>query len=190
MHNHPQSGCGETSCRGARAEKSILSLLGDLRGLQLDAVAASCFLGPHAPHLAAELDDDAVMYHAVDGGCRGQGILKDLIPFREDQIGGDDHAAAFVPLGQKGEQHLHFLPALLDVSQVIQDDDLEAVQATQLALQFVISFGAQQPSDQLEGGDEQDTVVALHPFVAQPGDQVSFDSSIDIPPLGKTFSVT
>jgi len=39
------------------------------------------------------------MHHPVDGGCGRQRILENLIPLREDQIGGDDYATAFVPFG-------------------------------------------------------------------------------------------
>ena len=68
-------------------------------GGSLRLMALGSFFGPHTGHLRAKLQDAAVMHHPVDGGCGCQRILENLIPLREDQIGGDDYAAAFVPFG-------------------------------------------------------------------------------------------
>jgi len=79
MHNHPRPGCSWVSCRVARAKHSTLGLQGGLRALQPDAIAPCGFFGTDTLHLVAELDDDTVMDHAVDGSCRGQGINEDFM---------------------------------------------------------------------------------------------------------------
>ena len=68
------------------------------------------------------------MHEAVDGSHGGHLVFEDLVPLREDQIGTDHDGAALVAFGQEGEEHLHFLPVLLDVADVVEDDDLVAVQ--------------------------------------------------------------
>ena len=52
-----------------------------------------------------------------------------MVPLGEDQIAADHDAAPLVAFGKEGEEHLHLLAALLDVAEVVQDHDLEAVQA-------------------------------------------------------------
>ena len=52
----------------------------------------------------AGFDDVAVMSDAVEHGGRHLGIGKDLHPFREGQIGGDDQTGAFIELADQVEQ--------------------------------------------------------------------------------------
>jgi len=68
-----------------------------------------------------------VVDQAINGGHGGHGILENLVPFRKDQIGTDHEAAPFIALGQEGEEHLHLFAALLDVTDVVKDDDLEPI---------------------------------------------------------------
>ena len=55
------------------------------------------------------------------------GILKDLLPLAEDQVGTDQQTAPLVTFGKEGKEHLHLLAALLNVSQVIQNDGVKAI---------------------------------------------------------------
>ena len=64
----------------------------------------------------------------VNGGHGGHGVLENLVPFRKDQIGTDHEAAPLIALGQEGEEHFHLFAALLDVPNVVEGDDFEAVQ--------------------------------------------------------------
>ena len=111
-------------------------------------VAARSLLHTQALDIAAELDDGTVMYDAVNGSSCSQRVLKDLVPLRKDKVGGNHEAASFVTFSQESEKHFHLCPTLLDIADVIEDDDLEAVQASQLPFQFVVSLGSQQSSQQ------------------------------------------
>src|SRR5690606_36205623 len=91
-------------------------------------IAPSSLLGTHAGHLRPKLHNRAVVNDAVNGGGRGEGIFEDLVPFGEDEIGGDHHTTALIPFGQEGKEHLHFLSALLDVTNVVEDHYLETVE--------------------------------------------------------------
>ena len=66
--------------RNAHAEKSTLGVLDGIRAAPTNTIATCGLLGTNALHLAAKLDDEAVMDDPIDGGCGGQGILEYLIP--------------------------------------------------------------------------------------------------------------
>jgi len=46
------------------------------------------------------------------------GSLKICSYLEKGQIAGDHHGATFIPIGEKGEQHLHFLSVLLGADYV------------------------------------------------------------------------
>ena len=81
-----------------------------------------------AEAVAGKLEDGGVVNEAIDGGHGGHGILEDLVPLGEDQVRGDDNALLFVAFGQELEEDLHLLTGLLDVTDVIEDDGIEAVE--------------------------------------------------------------
>ena len=97
----------------------------------------------------------------VDCSSSGHRVLEDLVPLRENQVAGDHHAPTLVPLRQEGEEHLDFLPALLHVSDVVDDDDVEMVEPFQRALEFEAPLGDQQSLHDAEGGLEQHLVATL-----------------------------
>ena len=78
--------------------------------------------------VAGELQDRGVMHEAVDGCHGGHGILEDLIPLGEAQVGGDHDRLLLVALGQEVEEGLHFLAGLLDIADVVNDDTVEALE--------------------------------------------------------------
>ena len=66
------------------------------------------------------------MHQPVDSCRSGHWIFKNLFPLGKRQIAGNHQAASFITIGKKGKQHFHFLAALLDVSDVIDDDRIIA----------------------------------------------------------------
>ncbi len=66
-----------------------------------------------------QFQDHAVMYQTVDRRRRHHRVLEDRLPTRERQVARQHHAPALIALGQEAEQHLHLVPALLHVAQVI-----------------------------------------------------------------------
>jgi len=95
----------------------------------------------------------------INGGHGGHWILEDLVPFGKDEIGTDHEAAPFIALGQEGEEHLHFFAALLNVPDVVEGDDFEAIQVPERLLQTVDSFGLEQTAHELEGRHKEDAAV-------------------------------
>src|SRR5438034_2685503 len=68
------------------------------------------------------------MDQAIDGGERHGGIGKDLSPFAEGLVGGDQHRPSFVSGADELEQHAGLGLILGDVSKVIEDQQMEAVE--------------------------------------------------------------
>ena len=72
--------------------------------------------------LAGELEDGGVVDEPIDGGHGRHGVLEDLIPLGEDQVGGDDDGLLLVTLSEEMEEYLHLLGRLLDVADVVDDE--------------------------------------------------------------------
>src|SRR6185436_16924656 len=95
-----------------------------------------------------------------------------LVPLAKNQIAGDHHAASLVPLGEKGEQHLHLVAALLDIPYVVEGDRVVPVEDRKLVLEAQIALGSEQALDERVRRHEQDAVPTLDQLVADGADQV------------------
>ena len=105
------------------------------------------------------------MNEAVDGGGGGHGVFEDSVPLAEDQVAGDEDALALVALGQKREEDLHFVAALLHVSKVVDEHGVECVQRGQFGLQAQIALGGQQALHEGVRGHEEHAVAPLDELV-------------------------
>ena len=68
------------------------------------------------------------MHEPINRGGGGHRILENLLPLTEDEVARDDHRAAFIALGHESEEDLDLIGCLLDVSDVIEDQELEDVE--------------------------------------------------------------
>ena len=84
------------------------------------------------------------MNQPVDRRRRHHRVLEDRLPTRERQVARHHHAPPLVSLGQQAEEHLHLLPALLHVAQVIQDQDLVPREALEQPAEPQVPLGRQQ----------------------------------------------
>ena len=75
-----------------------------------------------------EFQDDRVMDHPVDGGRGGHGVGEDVLPLGEDQVGGDAQGPALVAFCDEGEEQLRLLGPLGQVAQVVQQQEVVAVE--------------------------------------------------------------
>jgi hypothetical protein len=114
-----------------------------------------------------------VVNDAVDGGGRGHRIFEDLVPLTEDQIASDDHGASLIALGHEGKEDFDFFSALLHVAEVIEDDDVNGIEAAQRTRKCQVSLGGEQLLDELKGGSEEDGVTVLHEGVTECAGSVS-----------------
>ena len=99
------------------------------------------------------------MHHTIDGRSGGHWILEDPVPLGEDQVAGDHDATALVALAEEGEEDLHFFAVLLDVPEVIEDDHVEAIEASQLLLQYQVPPRYEEALDELIGSLRPQTLV-------------------------------
>ncbi len=60
-----------------------------------------------------QIQNDAVVDHAIDGRHGAHRILENALPFTEDEICTDQHRFAFIALGQKDKEHLYFVAILV-----------------------------------------------------------------------------
>ena len=62
------------------------------------------------------------MHQSVDGSDGHAGVIEQRVPILERLIRRNDHAAAFIPVGDEFEQDTGFLLGLADVADVIDDE--------------------------------------------------------------------
>ncbi len=113
------------------------------------------------------------MDDAVDRGGGGHRILEDPVPLAEHEVAGDDHGATLVALGEKREQGLHLVAVLLDVSEVVTNDGVEAVEDGELGFEAKVALGGEQTLNERERRGEQHAVAALDQLVADGAHEVS-----------------
>ena len=77
--------------------------------------------------LTHHIQNDRMMHHPINRRKRGHGIFKNLLPFREDEIGSNHDRFVFLALSQEGKEHLHFLAILVHIAEFIQNDTGELV---------------------------------------------------------------
>ena len=145
-----------------------------LRDLWLVLLAEGLF-GPVAG--AVQFQDRAVVDDPVDGCGSGHGVFENLVPLREDEIGGDEHALSLVPLCQKGEEHLHLFLLLLHVPDVIDDDRFKAIQAAHFPFQGKVPFCYEQSLDQTIRRSKAYGSTSLHQLVADSRNEMGLPSS-------------
>jgi len=66
------------------------------------------------------------MYQTINSSCDSHRIFKNLLLFGKRQIAGNHQAATFVTIAQECKQHLHLPAAVLNVSDIIDDNTITA----------------------------------------------------------------
>ena len=77
-------------------------------------------------------------------------------------VGGDAQGAALVALGDEGEEHLRLFGPLGQVPEVVQQQEVVAVQLPQLSRQCQVALGGQEILHQPVGRGEEHRVSRLH----------------------------
>ncbi len=96
-----------------------------------------------------------MMNDSVDGCGGGHGGFEDGVPLGEHQIAGDGHRPTLVALSQEREEHLHLIAVLMYVAKVIENEQVEAVESSQLLLESQVPLRCQQALNQQVGADEE-----------------------------------
>ena len=84
----------------------------------------------HSGSIAGDIEfqDDRVMHDGVDGRSSSHWVGEDMLPLGEDQVGGDAQRMPFVAFRDEGEEHLRLLGPLGQASQVIEEQEVVAVE--------------------------------------------------------------
>ena len=118
------------------------------------------------------IEDRGVMDETVDGGERHGGVWKDLPPCPEWLIGGDCDGTAFVASADQLEQHGCLSLILADVGEVVEDQQVEAIEPIDGGLERQFAPRDLQPLHEVGGSGEQHTPAVFHQRQADGGRQM------------------
>ena len=113
---------------------------------------------------AFEGDHGCVVDEPVDQGGGDHGVAEVLAPLFEAAVTGDDDRAAFVAARDQGEEQVGGLAFEWQVADLVDDQEVVALQAAQLGLELVAVLGLLEPGDPFLGGGEGDAVAAFAGF--------------------------
>ena len=103
----------------------------------------------------------------VDRGRCGHRVLEYLLPLAEGKIARQQHAAAFVTLGQQREQHFHLFAALLHVADIVYDQGVALCEAADRSREFQVAFRKQQFLHQQAACREVDPAALPDQFLSE-----------------------
>lgn len=108
-----------------------------------------------AAALNVHLEDRGVVDEPVDGGQRHGRVGEDLAPFAERLVGGDEDRAPFVAGTDQLEQHAGLGLILGDVGEVVEDQEVEPVEAREGRFEGEVAPGDLELLDEVGGAGEQ-----------------------------------
>ena len=92
------------------------------------------------------------MDEPVDEGGGDHGVAEDLAPLLEAAIARDDHRAALVAAGDESEEQVGGLALERKVADLVDDDQVVALDPSELRLELVTVLRLLQARDPLLGG--------------------------------------
>ena len=131
----------------------------------------------HAHHI----QNNRMMNHPINRRKRGHGIFKNLLPFREDEIGSNHDRLVFVALSQEGKEHLHFIAVLLNIADIIQNDTGKLVQAGEFLGQAQITLSGKQALYQASGTAPKYAMTLTDQLMTNGSQGMAFSPSIEMP---------
>ena len=96
-----------------------------------------------------------MMNEAIDGGERHGLVREDLAPFTEWLVGCDQHGSSLVTRSNQLEQNAGFGLILGDVGEVVEDQQVVAVELGNGALQSELASRDLQPLHEIGGACEE-----------------------------------
>ena len=115
-------------------------------------VDVALFGGAFAPiTVGVEFEDGGVVDESVDHGDGHAGIGEDAIPGREGMVAGDDDAAAFIAVGDAFKEDGRFVAIPFDIADVIEAEDLIAVETLEGGGQAMFGGGGLEFLDEVGG---------------------------------------
>ena len=118
------------------------------------------------------LQDRGVVDEPVDGGDGDGGVGEDAVPGAEGLVGGDGEAARLVAPRDELEEDGGLGLVLLGVGEVVEDDEVEAVELRQRAFEGEVSSGGLEALHEVCGAGVEDAVAGLDQGVAYGAEQM------------------
>src|ERR1700674_4548275 len=114
-----------------------------------------------APSIGFALDgeDLGVVDQAIDQGDDAGGVWKDLAPFGEGPVGGDDRAVVLVTAADELEQQVGMTIGIGEISDLVDHQKTGAGIVTQAPAQGGIAVECGELAEQLTGAGEQHGVT-------------------------------
>ena len=111
---------------------------------------------------------------AVDGGERHGRIGEDLAPLAERLIGRNEDRASFVTRTDELEQHTGLGLVLADVGQVVEDQEVEAIEPVDGGLEGELATRDLKLLNEIGGAGEEDAPSILDQGEADGGGEMAF----------------
>lgn len=127
--------------------------------------------------LGSEFKDVAGVCEPVKESAQESVIVKDLRPFCEGQVGGDENGAALVALGEKGEEHLRTLLRERDKAEFINDNELLFEESILQTAKGLVLLRFDELVDEGSGGEKPDFVSRFASGIAKSGSDMGFASA-------------
>src|SRR5207247_4636451 len=102
---------------------------------------------------------------------------EDAVRLREDEVAADQHALALVAFRKEGEEHLHLFAVLLDVPDVIDENNVEGIEAVEFLLQFQRFLRDEEPLDESERREKEHLEAPLDELVADGAEDVGLPTT-------------
>src|SRR5439155_11139049 len=117
------------------------------------------------------------MDEAIDRGERHCGIGKDLSPFAERLVGGDEHGPALVASADQLEQYTGLGLVLGDVGEVVEDQQVEAVEPVDCGFEVKLAARDLELLHQIGRPSEENLPAVLDQGQADRGSQVALSAA-------------
>ena len=127
--------------------------------------------------LDVHLEDGGVVDEPVDGGHRGCFVGEHLVPRAEGLVCGDQQGAPLVARRDEFEEYAGLGLVILDIGDVVEDQEVEAVEPGQHGFQGELAARDLEALDQIGGSGEQDAVSVLDQGEADGGRQMALADS-------------
>ena len=110
---------------------------------------------------------------AVDGGDGGGFVGEDAVPLSEGLVGGDEEGAVFVACGDEFEEDAGFGLILGDVGEVVEDEEVVSVEASEQVGEGEVASGALHVLHEVGGSREEDAVSVFDEGASERGSEVA-----------------
>ncbi len=141
-------------------------------GPSASALSIEGFASPVAFDI--HFQDRSVMDEAVDGRERHGLIGEDFAPLAERLVGGDQHGSPLIARGDQLEQHAGLGLILGDVGDVVEDEEVVAVEFGDRAFKRQFAAGDLKPLHKIGGAGEQHPPAVFDEGETERGREMAF----------------